>query len=132
MSRLIFTDPIEFTELDKNVIGLIFDMTDYHYPNEKHTGITEQRLADVYKIERRDIRKIVERWNFNKFLKVDSTQKIKVINGKYRIVDKELAERVYKFHLDNLRSAAMKHKIMAKALGIDLTNMTMAELLEVQ
>ena len=119
MKRLIFQDAKPITEKAKSVIETIFKYDSIRPPYyiEELRGITEDNLSYVYRIPRRRVRRIVEAYNFNKWLGIDSTQKIKVINGRYRIVKDELVAQVAQYHLDNFHEYIQKGKIMAKALG---------------
>ncbi len=85
----------------------------------------------MYLISRRKVRRLVERYNFNKYLEIDSTVKIKVINGKYRLVKGELVNQVAKYHRDNMHEYIMKGIIMSKALSdTNISAMTMEEFLD--
>jgi hypothetical protein len=132
-SRTIFEKAREIDPLARKIIESIFDSDAEHgiYKCMSSRGISENDLAEVYLISRRKVRKIVERYNFNKYLEIDSTVKIKVINGKYRLVKGELVNQVAKYHRDNMHEYIMKGIIMSKALSdTNISTMTMEEFLE--
>lgn len=131
--RVIFSKPIEYTELEMNLESLIrynngvMNDADLVYELKNHYGYTQ--------IDERDIRMIVERLNYDKYKGIDNKFQYRKIKGKYTVIDlynKDRKKVVQKIKTDAM-AALERWRITEHKLGdVNLMNLTVRDILNME
>jgi len=122
--RTIFSNPIELNSTAQRFSIIV------QYNNGE---LNDKDLATMLDIPEREVRKIAERFNYDKYLNVDSRLVFKKIKGYYTVIDasSDLRFQVrYKMKQDFLASAKRWRKMEEKLGNVNLFNETMINLLE--
>ena len=89
---------------------------------------TEEQISDIMEITPRAVRKIVEEFNFRKYLDCSNAVKYQVIDNKYHIVTKHTDSRdmvLYK-RFESMRQGIEAYKIYLIDLGGDKKQLQMS------
>lgn len=133
MSRVIFSKPIDYTELEMNLEALIrynngtMNDSDLTYELKEHYGYSD--------ITERDIRMIVERLNYDKYKGIDNKFQYRKIKGKYTVID--LVNSYRKKVVQKIKTDAMaaleRWRITEHKLGdVNLMNLTVRDILNME
>jgi len=126
MKRIIFTDPIAY---DENALMLEL------YIKANNGLYNDELLAELLAIEPREVRKIVERLNYNKYIGITTDYQYRKINGKYVVINLSSEHRqrvINKIKFDMIASIKRYGITVNKLNDVSLMNMTLNELLELE
>ena len=124
--RVIFQEPIEYDEL-----ALTIELLIRNNEGELDDNLIVERLKDSYTLTERDIRYIVERLNYNKYLEIDNPFQYKKIKGTYHIidVDSQYRDRVRNKIRTDFLADLRRWKITEQKLGdVNVSNMTLSDI----
>jgi len=125
MKRLIFTAPIVYDEQ-----ALFVEM--YIKADPTHT---DESLAQLLQITPREVRTIIERINYNKYLGIEFKYQYRKINGKYAVIDfhSEHKQRVIdKIKFDMIASIKRYGITSNKLSDVGLLNLTLKDIIEME
>jgi len=129
--RVIFSEPVPYTDRDMNVELFI------HHNNGLANDEDIARYINSFDqwndFTERDVRKVVERLNYNKFEGIDNKHQYRKINGKYHVIDLNSPHRqrvIKKIKLDAMADLKRMHITLNKLSDVNLMNYTMNDVLK--